>query len=128
MHTGWDQAGWLLGGLLTGGAAPWPFALRAVLCDLRSRFLAKAAVGPGRRAVARNGRVLLCSDQPLDTLAGQTASVRLQTWHRAILPGDLPAPYGVLLCVRCLAPGPGPAPSFVTRLVHHADAVGDLRL
>src|SRR5206468_2022091 len=82
-----------------GGAAPWPFALRAVLCDLRPRFLPKAAVGPGRRAVARNGRVLLCSDRPLDALAGQPASVRLQTWHRAILPGDLPAPYGVLLCV-----------------------------
>jgi hypothetical protein len=129
MPTGWDHAGSLLGGPLAGGAAPWPFALRAVLCDLRPRFLVKAAVGPGRRAVARNGRVLLCSDQPPDALAGRVASVRLQTWHRAILPGDLPAPYGVLLCVRCLDRGPVPEPPlFVTRLVHRAEAAGDLHL
>jgi hypothetical protein len=129
MPTGWDHAGSLLGGPLAGGAAPWPFALRAVLCDLRPRFLPKAAGGPGGRAVARNGRVLLCSDRPLDALAGRAASVRLQTWHRAILPGDLPAPYGVLLCVRCLdgAPGPGP-PVFGTRLVRRSEGAGDLLL
>jgi hypothetical protein len=129
MRTGWDHAGWLLGGPLAGGAAPWPFALRAALCDLRPRFLPKTAVGPGRRAVARNGRVLLCSDRPPDALAGQTASVRLQTWHRALLPGDVPAPFGVLLYVRCIDRVPGlEPPAFGTRLVPRSEAAGDLHL
>jgi hypothetical protein len=114
---------------LTSARSPWPFALRAVLCALRPRFPAKAGVGPGQRAVARNGRVLLCSDCPLAALTGQVASVRLQTWHRVSLPGDLPAPYGVLLCIRCLDRAPGPEPPlFMTRLVQRSEAAGDLHL
>jgi hypothetical protein len=50
--------------------------------------------------VARNGRVLLASDRPLEALAGRVASLRLQTWHKRILPGDAPEPYGVLVYVR----------------------------
>src|SRR4051812_28608096 len=90
----------LLGGPALDAGTPWPLVLRAVLCDLRPRFLPKGVVGAGHRAVARNGRVLLCSDRPAAELAGQVARVRLQTWHRAILPGDVPEPYGILLCVR----------------------------
>jgi hypothetical protein len=114
MPTGWELAGALVGGPLAG-AAPWPFAAQALLCDLRSRFLPKGTVGAGHRAVARNGRVLLCSDRPLDTRAGRLVRVRLQTWHRAILPGDAPQPYGVLLCVRGAAPAPH-LPLFATEL------------
>jgi len=75
-------------------------ALTARLCDLRPRFLPKGRVGRGHRAVARNGRILLASDAPVTELGGQAASVRLQTWHRAILPGDVPELFGLLLCIR----------------------------
>jgi hypothetical protein len=78
----------------------YPLALPALLCDLRPRFLPKGRVGRGYRAVARNGRVLLASDLVLDDLSGRLARVRVQTWHKAILRGDRPAPYGLLLCVR----------------------------
>ncbi len=100
MTTGWDDAGSLLTGRLRDAAAPWPLTLTAVLCDLRPRFLPKGMVGGGCRAVARNGRVLLCGDRPLAELIGQTVRVRIQTWNRAVLPGEAPAPHGVLLCVR----------------------------
>jgi hypothetical protein len=80
-----------------------PLVLSVVLCDLRPRFLPKGRVGRGYRAVARNGRVLLASDLGLDELGGRLALVRVQTWHKAILPGDQPSPYGLLVCV-CEAP------------------------
>jgi hypothetical protein len=80
-----------------------PILFTAVLCDLRPRFLAKGGAGRGYRAVARNGRVLLASDLPVEELAGRIARVRLQIWHKAILPDDPPLPYGVLLCVRQVA-------------------------
>jgi hypothetical protein len=69
---------------------------------LRPRFLPKGRAGRGYRAVARNGRVLLASDRLLENLAGRAAAVRLQTWHRVILPGDPPTPHGVLMCVRAI--------------------------
>ncbi len=95
----------LLQGSLVAAGGPWPLSLWARLCDLRPRFLVKDRVGPGCRAVARNGRVLLASDRPLEAAIGQLARVRLQTWHRAILPGDVAQPYGILLCVRGIARG-----------------------
>ncbi len=85
MDSGWEEAGMLLQGPLRGWT-PWPCVLQARLCDLRPRFLVKA-LGPGPRAVARNGRVLLCSDRALADLPDRVARVRLQTWHRTILPG-----------------------------------------
>ncbi len=124
MSTGWDDAGSLLTGRLRDAGAPWPFALTAVLCDLRPRFLSKGAAGRGFRAVSRNGRVLLCGDRPLVELAGRTARVRIQTWNRRTLPGEAPAPYGVLLCVRCTD---ADAPAFSTRLTEAADDA-DLKL
>lgn len=77
----------------------WPLVLTASLCDLRTRFLAKGGVGSSCRAIARNGRVLLASPWPLGETAGRLARVRLQTWHRALLPGDPPRPHGILLCL-----------------------------
>jgi hypothetical protein len=126
MSPGWLQAGDLLGGPLRSNS-PWPFTFDARLCDLRPRFLVKKAVGRGGRAVSRNGRILLCSDRPLEALADQVVRVRLQTWHRAILPGDAPQPYGVLLCVRCPVEG-GAGPLFTTRLTTRALAAGDLEV
>ena len=100
--------------------------LRAALGDLRPRFLPKGAVGrAAHRAVARNGRVLLCSDRPVAELAGLAAVVRLQTWHRATLPGDEPGPHGLLLCVRGLERG---RPLYAARLVPCGEAGGDLTL
>jgi hypothetical protein len=49
--------------------------------------------------VARNGRVLLASPLPLSELADLVVQVRLQTWHKRILPGQSAEPYGLLLCV-----------------------------
>src|SRR5205823_14428060 len=95
----------LQGSLLTKDGS-WPLLLCARLCDLRPRFLVKQRVGPGYRAVARNGRVLLASDRQLVELIGCTAWVRIQTWHRALLPGDRPEPYGILLCIRSLPGSP----------------------
>jgi hypothetical protein len=86
---------------LLDAASDLPISLRVQLCDLKPRFLPKGTVGRGFRAVARNGRVLLASDTPLAQLAGQVVTMRIQTWHKAILPGDQPAPYGLLVCVRC---------------------------
>lgn len=74
--------------------------LRALVCDLNPRFIAKGTVGKGYRAIARNGRVLLATEAPLADLADRVVGVRLQTWHQAILPEDNPEPYGLLLCLR----------------------------
>jgi hypothetical protein len=126
MDSGWEQAGTLLRGPLRA-SGPWPFVLHARLCDLRPRFLLKAAVGPSHRAVARNGRVLLCSNRPLADLPDQVALVRLQTWHRVILAGAEPQPYGVLLCVRCVD-RPGPEPDFLARLGPRSAPGGELDL
>jgi hypothetical protein len=91
-----------LGDLLDGplASASEPLVLTARLGELRPRFLPKGRVGRGYRAIARNGRVLLASDRPVTELAGRVVRLRVQTWHRAILPGEPPEPYGLLLCVR----------------------------
>jgi len=78
---------------------------RAALCDLRPRFISKGRVGRSYRAVARNGRILLASNLPLESLGGREAEIRLQPWRKIILSGDRPEVYGVLMCVRCLDPG-----------------------
>jgi len=126
MTTGWEHACNLLSGPLSRGL-PCPFTVPAVLCDLRRRFLPKGTAGRGHRAVARNGRVLLCSDLPLDRLDGCPALVRLQTWHKAILPGETPSPYGVLLYARTQGELPA-GPFWTIQLVQVRDATGDLTL
>ena len=126
MNTGWDDAGSLLTGRLRDVGTPWPFALMAVLCDLRPRFLPKGEAGRGFRAVSRNGRVLLCGDRPLAELTGRTACVRLQTWNRGILSGEAPEPHGVLLYVRGLGTDAG-EPAYQTRLATTAESA-DLTL
>src|SRR5262245_8133004 len=100
MSEGWEHARNLLRGPLLAANPPWPLTLCSVLCDLQTRFISKCRVSRGWRSVARNGRVLLCSDLPLANLGGNAALVRLQTWHRALLPGDAPQPYGILLHAR----------------------------
>ena len=94
-----DAAARLLRGPLAASDA-WPLTFTATLCDLGPRFLVKCGVGRGYRAIARNGRVLLASDLPPTELTGRPVRVRLQTWHKAILAGDVPSPYGLLVCLR----------------------------
>jgi hypothetical protein len=94
---------------------------------LRPRFLAKGRVGKGYRAIARNGRVLLASDRSLEELAGCVAVVRLQVWRRALLPGDVPKPYGLLLCIRSDA-NPGAEAAYLARLVLTPDPAAVLTL
>ena len=77
---------------------------RAVLCDLRPRFIPKCRVGRGYRAVSRNGRVLLASNVSIDLLIEREADIRLQPWRKVILPGERPETYGVLMCARCSDP------------------------
>jgi hypothetical protein len=112
----------LLRGRLVG---PWPLVLRAVLGDLRPRFLPKCRVGPGWRAVARNGRVLLASDRPLEELTGRAVLLRLQTWHREVLPGEGPTPRGILLCLRA---DEGDEPLLTTELAAAPEGACELAL
>ena len=105
----------------------WPLLLHARLCDLRPRFRTKSIGGCGFRAVARNGRVLLASDIFLSELTGRLVRVRLQTWHKVILPGDPPEPYGILLCARTL-PHAGNEPHYTTRLAASSEEPFDLAL
>jgi hypothetical protein len=100
MTVDWQRGGDLLHGPLLDQAGRLPLTVTAVLCDLRPRFIAKGTAGRGYRAVARNGRVLLACDQSLAELVGRAARIRLQVWHRALLPGDRPEPYGLLVCIR----------------------------
>src|SRR5437870_1095548 len=90
----------LLSGPLFPGPQALPLCLQVWTCDLRPRFLAKGRVGQSYRAVARNGRVLLAADRSFAELTDRPAQVRVQIWHRVILPGDPAEPYGILLCVR----------------------------
>jgi|SRR5579864_7372106 len=82
------------------GSGIWPLNLRAIMCDLRPRFLPKGQVGRGHRAIARNGRVLLASSLPLVEWTGRVAELRLQTWRKIILPHEPPQPYGIVLSLR----------------------------
>jgi hypothetical protein len=116
-------------GLLRTAETAWPFAAAARLCDLRPRFIDKSAAGRGRRAISRNGRVLLCSDRLLAELTGRPVRLRFQTWNRVILPGDSPAPYGVLLQVRLMDGAVAEESTLYTaRLVRTTEAAGDLIL
>ncbi len=94
--------GKLLWGPLASEMTCLPLAVEVILCDLRPRMLPKGQVGNGYRAIARNGRVLLAAPAPLEQWAGQPTRVRLQVWHKAILPGDRPEPFGLLMCLRKL--------------------------
>ena len=95
------------GSLIEGGR--WPLSFLAALCDLRPRFLPKGQVGRGYRAIARNGRVLFASPLPLPAWIGRLGRLRLQTWHKAILSGESPRPYGVLVCLQPVDVAVGPA-------------------
>jgi len=77
----------------------------AVLCNLRPRFIPKGRVGRGYRAVARNGRVLLAANLPLEALADSLAAIRIQPWHKVILPGEMAELFGILICASCPDPG-----------------------
>jgi hypothetical protein len=106
----------LLRGPLTA-MGTWPLLLAAKWCNLRPAFLPKGQVGRHFRAVSRNGRVLVASDMPLEAMSGRVVSARFQTWHKAILPEELPVAWGVLLCIRAER-GSGAAPMYEARLVH----------
>jgi len=121
------QAISLLRGQLLGKHPALPLTLRVQLDDLRPRFLPKCQIGRGYRAIARNGRVLLASDRPLTDLIGQGLRLRIGVWHRAILTGDRPEPYGVLLCIRA-AVGAVDEPIFSARLMAGPADSADLAL
>jgi hypothetical protein len=121
------QAISLLRGQLLGEHSGLPLTLRVQLDDVRPRFIPKCQVGGGYRAIARSGRVLLASDRALTDLIGQDLRLRIGIWHRAILTGDRPEPYGLLLIVRA-AVGPMNEPLFSGRLMAgHVDSA-DLAL
>jgi hypothetical protein len=94
----WDRGGGLLHGQLMDRVASLPFTIRVILGDLRVRFLAKGRAGRGHRAVARNGRVLLASQVPIEELVDTEVRLRFQVWHRRFLPGAPAEPWGILLC------------------------------
>jgi hypothetical protein len=102
MSTELDLLNELLHGPAWSEARAWPLTLTVRWCDLRPRFIPKGRVGRSYRAIARNGRVLLASNVTLANLAGRIASLRIQTWHKAVLPGDRPGPHGILLVLRTL--------------------------
>jgi hypothetical protein len=106
----------LLWGPLLTSLEALPLRLGVRLCDLRPRFLLKGRVGPAYRAIARNGRVLLATDRSLAELVDRPARMRLQVWHRRILPGDAAEPYGLLFSVRGV-PLSAQEQMYATRLV-----------
>jgi hypothetical protein len=61
--------------------------------------------------------VLLASEAPLPELADQVVHLRLQTWHKVLLPGEPPEPWGVLMCVRRT----DAQPDYVARLTPTCD-------
>jgi hypothetical protein len=63
---------------------------------------------------------LLASHLPVAELEGRTAAIRLQVWHRAILPGEPPEPFGLLLCIR--ETGGGGEEQYAAALVSQAEA------
>jgi hypothetical protein len=102
------ESEWLWGPLLHA-AGRLPLALSVRWCDLRPRFLDKGRAGKGHRAIARNGRILLASPFALAELPGRVTRLRLQVWHKVILPAAAAEPYGILLSVypeRAPAKGP----------------------
>jgi len=134
--TTWPFAGSLLTGPLCS-MGEWPYSFHVRCCDLRPRFLIKSPPYPPRmggnkrggcRAIARNGRILLCADRPVEELPGRLVRLRLQTWHRIYLPGDAPQPHGVLLCVRDRAGDAGNTPVFEMCLRPRVEAKGELRI
>ena len=106
----------LLWGPLLPSPQVLPLRLQLWLCDLRPRFLAKGRVRQNYRAIARNGRVMLATDRPLADLTDRPARARLQVWHRAILPGDRPEPYGIVFYLRSVSRSLG-SPVYRTRMV-----------
>jgi len=80
------------------------FHFDVALCNLRPRFIPKGRVGRGFRAVARNGRILLAANRPLEALEASIAAVRIQPWRKVILPGEKPELFGILICARSSDP------------------------
>lgn len=91
--------------LASGPIESESICFQAILCDLRPRFIPKCRVGSSYRSVARNGRVLLASNLPIESLIECKVAIRVQPWRKVILPGESPETYGVLMCARCLDPG-----------------------
>jgi hypothetical protein len=112
----------------TRAIAGLPVSLDVYLCDLRSRFLYKGRAGRGHRYVARNGRVLLATQHPLEEWVDRLSRVRLQPWRRAILPGDRPEPYGILLWIGAIAATKRRRAVYRAQLVKPHDGVVDLAL
>src|SRR5260370_33497636 len=112
----WVRRSGLIRGGLFDKTTTLPFSVQAGLCDLRPRFLPKANLGRGYRAIARNGRVLLAAHETLADLIDRPVRIRFQVWHRVILIGDRPEPYGIVAWLQPTPPG-APGASFLTRLV-----------
>jgi hypothetical protein len=107
-----------------------PITLDAYLSDLRPRFLHKGGAGRGHRYVARNGRILLATERPLEEWMNCLARVRLQPWHRAILPGDRPEPWGLLIWISPITTTRRSSrrAAYRAQLVKAHDGVADLAL
>jgi hypothetical protein len=118
-------SGLVHGRLFTSGN--WPLILEARWCNVRPAFIPKGQVGRHYRAISRSGRILLASDRSLAELAGRLVRVRLQTWHKVILPGTRAEPYGILLCVQEIS-APGPGPYYEATLGEPGDDNADLSL
>jgi hypothetical protein len=126
MTPSWPFADSLLSGPLCS-SLPWPCNLHVRLGDLQPRFRVKQTVRCGCRAIGRDGRILLCTDRSLEDLCGRRVRLRLQTWHRRILSGEVAAPYGILVSVRGDDRANFPS-LFTAELRRHAEADGELRL
>jgi hypothetical protein len=121
----------LVSGSLLNFATSESICFRAVLCDLGPRFIPKCRVGRGYRAVARNGRVLLASNVPIESLVDREAQIRLQPWRKVILPGERPEIYGILMCVRSVDPTPSEkrrGPKFRALLASETSTSAELAL
>ena len=75
------------------------FLLSALLCSFGRALIQKGRIGGHHRAVSRNGLVLFMSREPIAAMEGVRAKIRLSVWHRAFLPGEPAAPWGILLHV-----------------------------
>jgi hypothetical protein len=77
----------------------------AAFCPLGSCFIPKGNIGRHFQSISRNGLILLMSTTPAREFGqGALVHLRLSIWHRAHLPGEAAAPYGLLLHAQDLEP------------------------
>jgi hypothetical protein len=75
-------------------------SLDVELCSLNGVFIPKGRVGRHHRAISRNGLIILMSPRLLADYQSTLVQLQLAIWHRTTLKGELPKPWGILLCIR----------------------------